>query len=327
MRHLRRPVWIVTLCLGIAVPFLGQVAGARAQAAGEARLILGILPILSPERLMRLFGPLADYLSRTLGVPVVLETARDYREFVRRTVGERRYDLLFTAPHFYYLAQRDAGYRVVIRVSGPQMSAVIVAPKASRIFALKDLRGRSVATPDSLALGTLLIRHSLVAAGLDPGVDVELVETPTHNASLLSAVKGFSDAAGLMVVPFDGAAPEVKERVRVIAETKSTTQMPFSVAPWVPADQAEAFALLEETPDVDLLITDMVLPGGMTGRDLAAEVERRFGVLKVLFMSGYSSEAVHLNGWVEKGTDLLRKPFRRYELATKVRAVLDRSPG
>ena len=91
-------------------------------------------------------------------------------------------------------------------------------------------------------------------------------------------------------------------------------------------DAAAGLALLEETPDIDLLITDMVLPGGMSGRDLAAEVARRFGVLKVLFMSGYSSEAVHLNGWVERGAELLRKPFRRHELATKVRAVLDRGP-
>ena len=265
MRHLRRPVWIVALCLGIAFPFLGQVAGARAQAAGEARLVLGILPILSPERLMRRFGPLADYLSRSLGVPVVLETAPNYREFVKRTAGERRYDLLFTAPHFYYLAQRDAGYRVVVRVSGPQLSAVIVAPRASRIFTLKDLRGRSVATPDSLALGTLLIRHRLVAAGLEPGVDVTLVETPTHNASLLSAVKGFSDAAGLMAVPFGRAAPEIREQVRVIAETASTTHMPFSVAPWLPADQVEAFAAamvdLSAVPEGQALLKHLGWPG------------------------------------------------------------------
>lgn len=151
--------------------------------------------------------------------------------------------------------------------SGPQMRAVIVAPKVIRIFALKDLRGRSVATPDNLALGTLLIRHSLVTAGLDPGVDVELMETPTHNASLLSAVKGFSDAAGLMVAPFGRAAPEIRERVRVIAETASTTQMPFSVAPWISAEQAKAFATamvdLNATPEGRAMIKHMGWPGFM----------------------------------------------------------------
>jgi phosphonate transport system substrate-binding protein len=230
-------------------------------------LVLGLLPILSPERLMRRFGPLADYLSGTLDVPVVLETAPDYREFVKRTAGERRYDLLFTAPHFYYLAERDAGYRVVVRVSGPRMSAVIVVLETSRIFTLKDLRGSSVATPDSLSLGALLIRHSLIAAGLDPGVDVDLLETPTHNASLLSAVKGFSDAAGLMVVPFGRAAPEIREQVRVIAQTASTTQMPFSVAPWVSEDQAEAFAAamvnLSSTPEGQALMKHLGWPGFM----------------------------------------------------------------
>ncbi len=105
MRQLRGPVFfIVLLCLAMVFSIPGRVGGAATRAAEEARLVLGLLPILSPERLMRRFGPLADYLSGALGVPVVLETAPDYRQFVKRTAGERRYDLLFTAPHFYYLA-------------------------------------------------------------------------------------------------------------------------------------------------------------------------------------------------------------------------------
>jgi CheY-like chemotaxis protein len=83
-------------------------------------------------------------------------------------------------------------------------------------------------------------------------------------------------------------------------------------------------AMLERAPGVDLLLADMVLPGGMSGREMADEAARRNGGLKVLFMSGYAANAAQLNGWVDRGADILQKPFRKRDLAIKVRSVLDR---
>ncbi len=74
MRHLRRPVCNVLLCLAIAVSVPGQVVGAVAE---ETRLVLGPPPILGPERPMRRFGPLADDLSQSLGVAVALRISPD----------------------------------------------------------------------------------------------------------------------------------------------------------------------------------------------------------------------------------------------------------
>lgn len=288
MRHLYQTGKILLLLLIIAVPVsvlradtVTQPTGA--QPAGEARLVLGILPLLSPERLALRFQPLADYLSSALGVPVVMQTAPNYREFARRTQEEHRYDLLFTAPHFYYIAQRDSGYRVVARVAGPPLSAVIVAPMTTRILTLKDLRGHRVATPDSLSLGTLLIRHRLAAAGLDPETDVKLMETPSHNASLMSTIKGFSDAAGLMVPPFQRAASEIREQLQIIAETASTPHMPFSVAPWISEDQAEAFAkamvAASAAPEGRALLEHLAWPGFVRAQPADYDVLEPFAKL------------------------------------------------
>jgi ABC-type phosphate/phosphonate transport system substrate-binding protein len=204
--------------------------------------VFGFLPIVSPERLVQRFEPLVDHLAETLGVPIVLESAPDYAEFLRRTHEEKRYDFLFTAPHFYYLAQREAGYRVVARVDGPLMKAVIVARRDSKITTPEDLCGRRIATPDALALGTLLVRQRLVDAGCDLDGGTTLVATPSHNASLYSAYRGTSDAAGLMTTPLSRADPKVTGEMRIVAETQSTPNMPFSVAPWIGAPRAEAFA-------------------------------------------------------------------------------------
>jgi len=198
--------------------------------APEGRLVFGFLPIVSTQKLVARFGPMADYLAKKLGRPVKFETAPGYAEFTRRTNSEKRYDILFTAPHFYYSAQRQAGYQVVARVNAPKMRAIIVAPRTSNIKSIADLRSHKLAIPDRLSLGALLIRKHFSQAGLNPGKDVQLVETPSHNAALLSAYKGITDAAGLMIPPYRVASEKIRNKMHIIATTQGTPHMPISVA-------------------------------------------------------------------------------------------------
>ena len=67
----------------------------------------------------------------------------------------------------------------------------------------------------------------------------------------------------------------------------------------------------------------MVLPKGINGTALAREARRRKPELKVLYMSGYTANAIVHHGVLDKGVHLLTKPFRKVELARKVRQVLD----
>ena len=85
---------------------------------------------------------------------------------------------------------------------------------------------------------------------------------------------------------------------------------------------AEALALLERDDGVDLLFTDVVMPGEMAGRMLAAKaIEMRPG-LKVLFASGYFEGALLGKGQLESDVQFLAKPYRRKELAEKIEEVL-----
>jgi DNA-binding response OmpR family regulator len=68
-----------------------------------------------------------------------------------------------------------------------------------------------------------------------------------------------------------------------------------------------------------------VLPGGMRGPELAAEIMRRRPGIAVLYTSGYTENAIVHHGRLDEGVELLNKPFRREDLARRVRAVLDRS--
>ncbi|HUL10156.1 MAG TPA: PAS domain S-box protein, partial [Candidatus Acidoferrum sp.] len=89
------------------------------------------------------------------------------------------------------------------------------------------------------------------------------------------------------------------------------------------ADGPEAQAILASDAAIDLLFTDVVMPGGLTGRQLADAAKRRRPELKMLFTSGYTEDSVHRLGQLDLGVRLLSKPYRRQELAQRIREALD----
>ena len=90
------------------------------------------------------------------------------------------------------------------------------------------------------------------------------------------------------------------------------------------ADGPAALAALQAKPDVDLLFTDVVLPGGMTGAVLAKEAAKLRPGIKTLFTTGYARNAIVHHGRLAPGVELLTKPFSYAELAARVRDILDR---
>jgi len=84
----------------------------------------------------------------------------------------------------------------------------------------------------------------------------------------------------------------------------------------------KAIEALKQMTDVDLLFTDIVLPGGMNGRELADAAQELRPDLKVLFTSGYTEDAIVHHGRLDPEVELLSKPYRRTQLAEKLRKVL-----
>jgi CheY-like chemotaxis protein len=141
------------------------------------------------------------------------------------------------------------------------------------------------------------------------------------------------------------------------AEADATTSVPSARAPVPPATGVESILVVEDDPHVrmfavqqlrrlgyrvtqasdgpsalqevsrsgapDLLFTDVVMPGGMTGRQLAERIERTAPGTRVLFTSGYTEDSIVHHGRLDPGVHLLQKPYRSDRLAQKVREVLD----
>ena len=90
------------------------------------------------------------------------------------------------------------------------------------------------------------------------------------------------------------------------------------------ANGRAALQALDGYPDLRLLFTDIGLPGGLNGRQLAEEARRRRPELKVLLTTGYTRDAMVRQGRLEPGVELIVKPFTEADLAKKIREVLDR---
>jgi PAS domain S-box-containing protein len=85
---------------------------------------------------------------------------------------------------------------------------------------------------------------------------------------------------------------------------------------------AEALAIFQTQAGIDLLLTDVVMPGGMDGPQLADALRALMPGLKVLFSSGYADAALVHDGRLDPGVNLLGKPYRRQELALKLQSLL-----
>jgi CheY-like chemotaxis protein len=91
-------------------------------------------------------------------------------------------------------------------------------------------------------------------------------------------------------------------------------------------DGPSALRLLERQPRVDLLFTDVVLPSGMTGAQVAAKARELRPDIKVLFTTGYARNAIFHHGRLDKGVNLITKPYTYADLAARVRDMLDGLP-
>jgi CheY-like chemotaxis protein len=91
----------------------------------------------------------------------------------------------------------------------------------------------------------------------------------------------------------------------------------------VAASADEAVQLFDRNPSIDVLLTDVVMPGA-SGPELTRQLVERRPALKVIYMSGYTEDAIVHHGVLDPGIAFLNKPFTSQTLGAKIREVLDR---
>lgn len=222
----------------------------------------------------------------------------------------------------YRLTHPDAsvGEYVMVAISdtGTGISEDIIGKVFEPFFTTKK-KGRGTGLGLSMVYG--FIKQSAGHIGIyseaDEGTTVRLYlprarsEIKARHESELPPDVGGSEA--ILAVEDDAAVREyavnVLEALGYSVQTASSGK--------------RALELLQQGIECDLLFTDVVMPGGMSGRELADQAFALRPGLKVLFTSGYTENAIVHHGRLDAGVHLLSKPYRRDELARRVRRVLD----
>ena len=95
-----------------------------------------------------------------------------------------------------------------------------------------------------------------------------------------------------------------------------------AIARWSPATVAAALGVVDQGAESDLLFTEVIMPGGMNGRQLVEIVLKKRPGLGVLYTSGYTENAIVHHGRLDSGVLLLAKPYRKADLARMLRKAL-----
>lgn len=210
---LRQYSRLLALLLGIALPAIPT------SAAEQPPLQMGILPYLSSEHLFEKFLPLKDYLETQLKRRVVLSTAPNLKTYYQRaTHGD--YDLYFTAPNLALLAEKEYSHKRVIRFS-QELNGIVVVHRDSPVHRIQELRGRTVAAPDELAIVVILGQQLFKESGLEPVKDYRLLRSSSHNNAILTVLRRDADAALVGSGMLKQFPTEVTQELRILASTRT----------------------------------------------------------------------------------------------------------
>ena len=190
--------------------------------------------------------------------------------------------------------------------------------------------------PPSLAIALKTGRHEEISRRRHGnGADLDLLETviPLHNAQhtllafgVLMRSLNTHMLAAIESLPAGVALKATRVLLvdddRDVRDTAVNLLTVLGYQVLVAASGAEALDILERDDAIDVLFTDVVMPGGMDGGEVAEKAKLLRPNIKVLFASGYFEEALVKKGSIAANTHLLVKPYRRRDLAKMMNMIL-----
>ena len=158
---------------------------------------------------------------------------------------------------------------------------------------------------------------------------LQLYSEPGHGTTVrIYLPRGQDPTAGAEREPLNEYIPAGGETVLVVEDEPRVRRLTVTrlrdlgYTVLEAANGPEALELVQQHPEIDLVFTDVVMPGGMTGADVAREIQAKQPDVKILFTSGYAEPDIVRKG-IAKGAFWLKKPYTAADLARTLRSILD----
>ncbi len=213
--HHRARQWAISFALGTGICFSPSVF--------SADFTLAVQPVLSPEKTMKVYVPLIEYLSEQTGHNFKLITHINYVSYWLKA-RSGTYDLLLDAPHFTAYQVKNLNYTILAKVKGTISFSLVSAPD-SQFFSADDLVGKRVATTAPPSLAALALQSLFSNPMREPRfVNVNSAEDAINQVFNKKAV------AALIPTPIASRFPDLN----TIQVTQSYPHMAMSASPKVP---------------------------------------------------------------------------------------------
>jgi phosphonate transport system substrate-binding protein len=192
----------------------GLAASLPLVAAETPPLRLAVHPYASTLALINTHRPLQQYLTMTLGQPVEFYTAPSFDAFVD-TLMAGGYDIAICPPHFAVMAMEK--YYLPLVHYQTLLEPLLLVRADSALRRPEDFRGKRIAMADRSAIIRLVTVKWLADQGLRAGQDYQIVERPTHGATIGAAAAGEADAGLATLTALKQLPPDLQQQVRIIA--------------------------------------------------------------------------------------------------------------
>jgi phosphonate transport system substrate-binding protein len=222
------------------------IAPVFATPAEKSPLTFGIVPQQAASKLAEEWGPLLAEVSKRSGVPLVFRTAPSIPVFEER-LAKGEYDFAYMNPYHYVVFHKRGNYQAFARERDRKIKGIIVVRRDSAYQRLTDLAGKTVVFPAPAAFAASILTQAEFGRA---NVPIEAKFVASHDSVYRAVASGLQEAGGGIQRTFEASPPEVRDSLRVLAETSPFTPHAFAVSPRVPADTtAKVLAAMQSLAD------------------------------------------------------------------------------
>ena len=229
---------------------------------------IGIAPFLPVKTLVQNYAPLRDYLQNRLNEPVTIVSAPDYKAYYK-CIQKHDYPIIIAAANSAYLAWSESAYIPLLKPL-VYTRPVVVISKDKTLNKLTELRDKTVAMSDSLAIVSMQGLQMLRAAGLEPEHDVTIRNMQNHSAAVNHVITGAVAAAIVSDRAIMQMPASVREQIKIAYawDKAAAPGIVYMGSPDMPRDRLELigkaiYEFARDTPEGVEMMKNMGY-GGLT---------------------------------------------------------------